>query len=100
VFTIFSAFSTLITYTLIIAITLETEVNIFFTLANDLVDISIDIEDTQSQLELLEYDEYSIYYSSKIYKRGKVRPAKRRDKSLNIWYWNYGEEISEDGRKR
>ena len=83
-FTIFSAFSTLITYTLIIAITLEIESNTLFTLANNIVDISIDTEDTQSQLKLPEHDEHSIYHSSKTYKRGKIRPVKRRDKSPNI----------------
>ena len=49
----FPAFSVLIIYILIIAIILETEFNVFSILASDIVDISIDIEDTQSQLKLL-----------------------------------------------
>ena len=43
--TAFSTFSVLITYTLIIVITSETESNTSFTLASDLADISINIED-------------------------------------------------------
>ncbi len=84
VFAAFPAFSILIIYTLIITITLEIEFNISFTLASDLADICIGTEDIQSQFKLPEHDEYFIYYDSKTYKRGKIRPVKRRDKSPNI----------------
>lgn len=79
----------------------ETESNAPSTLASDIADISLGAEDT-SQLELPEHDEHSIHHGGKSYKRGKARPAKRRDtsKSPNAWYWKHGEEISEDGRKR
>ena len=79
-----STFSTLITYTLIIAITSEIESNISFTLANNIADISIGTEDTQSQLKLSEHDKHSIYHNNKTYKRGKARPPKRKKKSSNI----------------
>jgi len=77
------AFSASIIYTLIIAITSETESNTPSTLASDIADISIGTGDTQSQLELPQHDKHSIYHNNKTYKRGKARPAKRRDKSPN-----------------
>ena len=84
---------------LIIAMTSETESNAPSTLASDTA-ISIGTEDTQSQIELPEHDEHSIYHCDKTYKRGKARPAKRRNNSSIAWYWSHGEEISENGRKR
>ena len=65
---------------------LEIEFNTPSTLASDIADIFIDTADTQSQFKLSEHDEHFIYYDSKIYKRGKVRLVKRRDKSPNAWY--------------
>jgi hypothetical protein len=80
--------------------TSETESNAPSALASDNADISIGTEDTQSQIELPEHDEHTIYHRGKTYKRGKARPAKRRDRSPNAWYWDHGEEICEDGRNR
>lgn len=77
------------------------ESNDLSTLASDVADIDIgSSEGTQSQLDLPEHDEHSINHEGKTYKRGKARPAKRRDRSPNTWYWKYGEEISEDRRRR
>jgi hypothetical protein len=73
----------------------ETESNAPSILASDIAD-----DDAQSQIELPEHDEHYIYHNSKTYKRAQARPAERRDRSPNAWYWNHGEEISEDGRKR
>jgi hypothetical protein len=68
--------------------------------ASDFAELSIGTDDTESQLELPEYDEHSIYHGGKTYKRGNARPAKKKDKSPFAWYWNHGEELSENGRKR
>jgi hypothetical protein len=71
-------------------------------LASDVADISIGSEGQQSQfegLELPEHNEHSIYHGDKTYKRGKARPAKRRDRPHNAWYWKHGEEISEDKQR-
>jgi hypothetical protein len=78
----------------------ETESNAPSTFASDITDNSTGTEDIQSQIELPEHDEHFIYHGNKTYKRGKALLAKRRDRSLNAWYWNYGEEISEDKQKR
>ena len=69
-------------------------------LDSDGADISMGSGGLQSQLELLKHDEHSIYHGDKIFKRGKARPAKRRDRSPNTWYWQYGEEIYEDNQRR
>jgi hypothetical protein len=37
---------------------------------------------------------------TRTYKRGKARPAKQRDRSLNTWYRKHGEEVSEDKQRR
>ena len=57
-------------------------------------------EGTASQSTLPEHDEHSIYHGGKTYKRGKTRPARKRDRSPNAWYWKHGEELSEDQNKR
>ena len=69
-------------------------------LDSDGADISMGSGGLQSQLELPKHDEHSIYHGDKIFKRGKARPAKRRDRSPNTWYWQYGEEIYEDNQRR
>jgi hypothetical protein len=72
-------------------------------LANEFAEVSIDSGGTLSQfeeLELPEHDEHNIHYGGKTYKRGKARPAKRRDRSPQIWYWNHGEEIAEGNQRR
>lgn len=66
---------------------------------SDVADISIS-EGAVSQVELPNHDENCIYDGDKTYKRGKARPAKRRDRSPNAWYWKHGEELSEDNRRR
>src|SRR4029077_12774112 len=50
--------------------------------------------------ELPEHDEHHIHDGIKRYKRGKARSVKRGERSPSAWYWNSGEEISEDGGKR
>ena len=65
-------------------------------LANDVADISLASEGTQSQLELPEHDELFICHGGGMFKRGEARPAKQRERSLNTWYWKHGEEIYED----
>jgi len=72
-------------------------------LASEVANISIESERLQSQIEefeLPEHDDYSIYDDGKTYKRGKARPAKQRDRSLNTWYWEHGEGIFEDKKRR
>jgi hypothetical protein len=69
------------------------------TLASDFADLSVGTEDIQHQMGLPDHDEHHIYHDSKTYKRGKAQPAKRRDRSPTAWYWNHGEEISEDKKK-
>ena len=72
-------------------------------LASDVADFSIGSEGARSQVEELdlpEHNDYSIYHGDRTYKRGKARLAKQRDRSLNTWYWKYGEEISEDKQRR
>jgi hypothetical protein len=53
-------------------------------LANEIAEVSIDSGGTLSQFEklkLLKHNEHNIHYRGKTYKRGKARPAKRRDRS-------------------
>ena len=72
-------------------------------LASEVANISIESERLQSQIEefeLPEHDDCSIYDDGKTYKRGKARPAKQRDRSLNTWYWEHGEGIFEDKKRR
>jgi len=57
-------------------------------------------QDTQSQNELPEHDELSIHDGNKIYKRGKSRSVKQRERPPTAWYWKHGEEISEGKERR
>ena len=68
--------------------------------ANDFADTSVGSEGEQSMLELPEHNENYIYHDDKTYKRRKARPAKKRARSPNTWYWKHGEEISEGNQRR
>jgi len=57
-------------------------------------------QETQSENELPEHDEFSIHDGNKIYKRGRACPAKQRERPPTAWYWKHGEEISQDKERR
>jgi hypothetical protein len=71
------------------------------TLASDLAKLSIATKNMQKKTdpELPRHDEHNIYFDGKTFKRGKERPATRRDKSPRAWYWKHAEEITEDKKK-
>ena len=55
--------------------------------ASDVTEVSISSETALEELELPEHNEHFLYHGDKnLYKRGKARPSKQRDGSLNTWY--------------
>ena len=78
----------------------ETESNAPSSHLSEIADLSIGSEGAVSQAELPEHDELSIQHGGKTYKRGKARPAKRKERSPNAWYWKHGEELSEGKQRR
>jgi hAT family C-terminal dimerisation region len=75
-----------------------TRSNTPLSIADDLAALSINSEDTDSgsEADLPEHDEKMIRHNDKSYKRGNLRPATKRSRSPNAWYWNHGEEITQD----